>query len=68
MKNVAQCEYFANFFCCVVLFDVYYVAIIMFGWKLSYESNFIAIFLTLANFPAFLDHIKGYADVSKNDG
>ena len=30
--------------------------------------NFIAIFLILANFAAFLDHTKEDADVSKNDG
>ena len=32
------------------------------------KFNFIAIFLILANFAAFLDHTKENADVSKNDG
>ena len=40
---------------------------IMFGWKMCSKFNFIAIFLTLANFAAFLDHTKENADVSKND-
>ena len=41
---------------------------IMCGWKMCSKFNFIAIFLTLANFAAFLDHTKENADVSKNDG
>ena len=32
------------------------------------KCNFIAIFLILVNFAAFLDHTKENADVSKNDG
>ena len=32
------------------------------------KSKFIAIFLMLANFAAFLDHTKENADVSNNDG
>ena len=32
------------------------------------KFNFIAIFLILVNFAAFLDHTKENADVSKNDG
>ena len=32
------------------------------------KFNFIAIFLILANFAAFLDQTKENADVSKNDG
>ena len=32
------------------------------------KFNFIAIFLILANFAAFVDHTKENADVSKNDG
>ena len=39
----------------------------MFGWKLCSKSNFIVIFQILANFAAFLDHIKENADVGKND-
>ena len=39
----------------------------MFGWKLCSKFNFIAIFPTLANFPAFLDYTKENADVSKGD-
>ena len=57
-------EYLANFFGNVVLFDAFYV----FGWKMCSKFNFIAIFLILANFTAFLDHTKENADVSKNDG
>ena len=44
------------------------ITIIMFGWKLCSKFNFIAIFLILTNFAAFLDHTKENADVSKNDG
>ena len=43
------------------------IASIMFGWKMCSKFNFIAIFLILANFTAFLDHTKENADVSKND-
>ena len=32
------------------------------------KFNFIAIFLILVNFAAFLDHTKENADVNKNDG
>ena len=32
------------------------------------KFNFIAIFLILGNFAAFLDHKKENADVSKDDG
>ena len=32
------------------------------------KFNFIAIFLILANFAAFLDHTQENADVSRNDG
>ena len=32
------------------------------------KVNFIAIFLILANFDAFLDHTKENADMSKFDG
>ena len=32
------------------------------------KFNFIAIFLILINFAAFLDHTKENVDVSKNDG
>ena len=44
------------------------VTIIMFGWKMCSKFNFIAIFLILVNFAAFLDHTKENADVSKNEG
>ena len=44
------------------------ITIIMFGWKMCSRFNFIAIFLILVNFAAFLDHTKENADVSKNDG
>ena len=37
----------------------------MFEWKLCSKFNFIAIFLILANFSAFLDHTMENADVSK---
>ena len=40
----------------------------MVGWKMCSIFNFIAIFLILVNFAAFLDHTKENADVSKNDG
>ena len=40
----------------------------MFGWKMCSKFNFIAIFLILVNFAAFLDHTKENADVSKNHG
>ena len=40
----------------------------MFGWKIISKFNFIAIFLILANFTAFLDRTKENADVSKNEG
>ena len=42
--------------------------IIINGWKMCFKFNFIAIFLILANFTAFLDHTKENADVSKFDG
>ena len=32
------------------------------------KFNFIAIFLTSANFAAFLDHTEANADLSKDDG
>ena len=41
---------------------------VVFGWKICSKYNFIAIFLILANFAAFLDHTEENADVSKNDG
>ena len=40
----------------------------MFGWKMCSIFNFIAIFLILVNFAAFLDHTKENADVTENDG
>ena len=43
------------------------ITCITFGWKISFKSNFISIFLILANFAAFLYHTKENADVSKND-
>ena len=44
------------------------ITIIMFGWEMWWKLNFIAIFLTLANFAAFLlDHTKENADVSNNN-
>ena len=69
MKKGEKLQYFANFFCSVVLFDIFYcIVIIMFGWYLCSKLNFIAIFLVLANFAAFLDHTKENAGVSRNDG
>ena len=60
-------EYFANFFCNVVLFDAfhhkYHVWI-----EMCSNFNFIVIFLILANFTAFLDHTEENADVSEIDG
>ena len=44
------------------------ITIIMFGWKMCSKFNFIAIFLILVNFAAFLDHTKENADVNRNDG
>ena len=44
------------------------ITIFMFGWKMCSKFNFIAIFLILTNFAAFLDYTKENADVSKNDG
>ena len=44
------------------------ITIIMFGSKMCPKFNFIAIFLLLVNFAAFLDHRKENADVSKNEG
>ena len=41
------------------------ITIIMFWWKMCSKFNFIAIFLILANFAAFLDHTKENADLSK---
>ena len=54
-------EYFANFFCNVVLFDAFYHNEHV--WMCS-KFNSIVIF---ANFAAFLDHTKENTDVSKND-
>ena len=45
---------------------MYSTIIIMFGWKLCSNLNFIAIFPILANLIAFLDHFKENADVSRN--
>ena len=44
------------------------ITIIMFVWKMCSKFNFIAIFLILVNFAAFLDHTKENANVSKNEG
>ena len=41
---------------------------IVFGLNICSKFNFIAIFLILANFAAFLDHAEENADVSKNYG
>ena len=61
-------EYFANSFFNFVLFLMHSIINTMFGWKICSKFNFISIFLTLANFAAFLDHTKENADVSKNGG
>ena len=58
-------EYFANVFC-NVCYLMHSITSIMFGWKMCSKFNFIAIFLILANFAAFLDHTKENADMSKN--
>ena len=59
-------EYFANFFCNVVLFDAFYHKYHV--WmENALQINFIAIFLILANFAAFLDLTKENADMSKTD-
>ena len=60
-------EYFANFFCNVVLFDAFYHKYHV-CMEMCSKINFIAIFLVLANFATFLDHTKENADVSKNGG
>ena len=44
---------------------MYFIIIVMFGRKLCSKCSFIAIFVILANFAAFLDHTKGNADVNK---
>ena len=60
-------EYFANFFCIVVLFDAFYHKYHV--WmEICSKFGFISIFLILANFATFLDHAKENADVSKNGG
>ena len=66
-KKGAEDEFFSNFFCNVVLLEVFYHNY-MFGWKLCSKLNFNAIFLILANFASFLDHAKENADMTKNDG
>ena len=53
-------EYFANFFCNVVLFDAFYHK-----YHVWMEN---VLFLILANFAAFLDHTRENADVSKDGG
>ena len=55
-------EYFANFFCNVVLFDA------LFHKYHVWMDYILSIFLILANFAAFLDHTRENADVSKNGG
>ena len=60
-------EYFANVFSNVVLL-MHSITSIMFGWKMCSKFNFIAIFLILANFAAFLDNTNENADVGKNGG
>ena len=51
-------EYFANFPRNIVT-----ITIIMFGWKMCSKFNFIAVFLILVNFAAFLNHTKENADI-----
>ena len=63
-KNGAEFEYFANFFCDLVLL-MYSIRIIIFGWKLCSKLKFMTIFLNLANFATFHDHTKENADVTK---
>ena len=66
-EKVAKCQYFANFFRGVALFDVFYHNFDI--WmEIVLLINLIAIFLIFANFAAFLDHTKENADVSKSDG
>ena len=50
-------EYFANFFCNVALFDAFYQKYHVWTENML-KYNFIAVFLILANFAAFLDHTK----------
>ena len=64
MKKGAEVEYFTNFFCNVVCYLMHSITSII----LCSKFDFIAIYLILANFTAFLDHTKENADVSKNDG
>ena len=44
------------------------IIILMVGWKLCFEFNFIAVFPILVYFATFLDHTKENADVSTNGG
>ena len=61
-RKLTKLKYFANFSCRVV-FLMYPIIILMFGWKLCSKFNFTTVLPILANFSAFRSHTKETVDI-----
>ena len=66
-KKRSRSGIFCTFLGSVVFFDAFYHKYHFLMKNMLKKLNFIAIFLILTNFAAFLDHTKENADISKND-